>query len=257
MIRELIDAFDRTDGDDAVRVVIVTGRGRGFCAGADLSSGGRPSPPVEVATRRDRTPSPVTAGPGQPAYLQQPEAGHRRHQRSSGRRRRHDDVPMDLRLASEDASIGFVFARRGIVPEACSSWFLPRLVGIQQATEWVYTGRVFSAAEALAGGLVRSVHKPKSCSARPAPRPGDRREHSTGVGRAVAPDAVADARRRTPDDRPPGRLPGHRRARPQRRRPRRRHVVPGEAATRLPRPRERRAAADLPWLGGPRVRLGA
>ena len=69
-------------------------------------------------------------------------------------------LPMDIRLASEQARIGFVFARRGIVPEACSSWFLPRLVGIQQAAEWVFTGRVFGADEALAGGLVRSVHRP-------------------------------------------------------------------------------------------------
>ncbi|MCB0984398.1 MAG: enoyl-CoA hydratase/isomerase family protein, partial [Ilumatobacter sp.] len=70
-------------------------------------------------------------------------------------------LPMDIRLASENARFGFVFARRGIVPEACSSWFLPRLVGISQATEWCYTGRVFPAAEALAGGLVRSVHAPE------------------------------------------------------------------------------------------------
>ena len=67
-------------------------------------------------------------------------------------------LPMDIRLAAEGAKIGFVFTRRGIVPEACSSWFLPRIVGISQAMEWVATGRVFSAEEALAGGLVRSVH---------------------------------------------------------------------------------------------------
>jgi enoyl-CoA hydratase/carnithine racemase len=70
-------------------------------------------------------------------------------------------LPMDFRLASDTAKFGFVFAKRGIVPEACSSYFLPRLVGISQATEWVYTGRVFPAAEALAGGLVRSVHAPE------------------------------------------------------------------------------------------------
>ena len=69
-------------------------------------------------------------------------------------------LPMDIRLASTSAKIGFVFARRGIVPEACSSWFLPRLVGISQALEWCYTGRVFAADEALAGGLVRSAHQP-------------------------------------------------------------------------------------------------
>ena len=75
-------------------------------------------------------------------------------------------LPMDVRLAAEDARIGFVFARRGIIPEACSSWFLPRVVGISQAMEWVATGRVFSAQEALEGGLVRSVHPPGRAAGR-------------------------------------------------------------------------------------------
>ena len=77
-------------------------------------------------------------------------------------------LPMDIRLAADDARIGFVFARRGIIPEACSSWFLPRVVGISRAMEWVATGRVFSAQEALEGGLVRSLHPAASCSTRPA-----------------------------------------------------------------------------------------
>jgi enoyl-CoA hydratase/carnithine racemase len=159
MMREVIDAFDHVDADDDVRVVIVTGAGRGFCAGADLSGGGETFSrggsdeiPADVGIPRDGgglvslrifdCKKPVigaingaAVGVGVTMTL-----------------------PMDIRLASEHAKFGFVFARRGIVPEACSSWFLPRLVGISQAAEWCYSGRVFPAAEALAGGLVRSVH---------------------------------------------------------------------------------------------------
>jgi enoyl-CoA hydratase/carnithine racemase len=161
MMREMIDAFDRTDADDAVRAVIVTGRGRGFCAGADLSSGrdtfaaggggdkaGPESVPRDggglVSLRIFQSLKPVIAAINGPAV----GVGVTM------------TLPMDIRLASENARFGFVFARRGIVPEACSSWFLPRLVGIQQATEWVFTGRVFPASEALAGRLIRSIHAP-------------------------------------------------------------------------------------------------
>jgi len=158
---ELIAAFDLSDADDAVRAVIVTGHGdRAFCAGADLTpdSGGQ-----------------VFSSPGSEADLSSDEV------RDGGGRltlRIFDSqkpviaacngaavgvgatmqLAMDIRLAADTARYGFVFARRGIVPEACSSWFLPRLVGISQALEWCYTGRIFGAAEALAGGLVRSVH---------------------------------------------------------------------------------------------------
>jgi enoyl-CoA hydratase/carnithine racemase len=159
MMRELIDAFDHTDADDAVRAVIVTGRGRGFCAGADLSSGGetfaaggggdKAGPEAVprdggglVSLRIFQSLKPVIAAINGPAV----GVGVTM------------TLPMDIRLASESARIGFVFARRGIVPEACSSWFLPRIVGISQAAEWVYTGRVFPASEALRAGLVRSVH---------------------------------------------------------------------------------------------------
>jgi enoyl-CoA hydratase/carnithine racemase len=159
MMRELIDAFDRVDADDEVRAVIVTGAGRGFCAGADLSGGGETFSrggsdeiPDDVGIPRDgggmvslrifECTKPVigaingaAVGVGVTMTL-----------------------PMDIRLASEQAKFGFVFARRGIVPEACSSWFLPRLVGISQAAEWCYSGRVFLADEAKDGGLVRSVH---------------------------------------------------------------------------------------------------
>ena len=158
MKRELIDAFDRVDGDDNVRSVIVTGRGRGFCAGADLSGGpstfdasnrGRPT---DIADYRDgggqltlrifECKKPVIAAINGPAV----GVGITM------------TLAMDIRLASDQARMGFVFAKRGIVPEACSTWFLPRIVGIQQALEWAYSGRVFTAQEALAGRLVRTVH---------------------------------------------------------------------------------------------------
>jgi enoyl-CoA hydratase/carnithine racemase len=156
MGRELIEAFDRADEDDDVRAIVVTGEGRGFCAGADLGAGGStfdwrdrqadgeiPRDGGGVVTLRvfDST-KPVIAAINGPAV----GVGITM------------TLPMDVRLAAEGAKIGFVFARRGIVPEACSSWFLPRIVGISQAMEWVATGRVFSAEEALAGRLVRSVH---------------------------------------------------------------------------------------------------
>jgi enoyl-CoA hydratase/carnithine racemase len=156
MGRELIEAFDRADADDDVRAIIVTGEGRGFCAGADLGGGGgtfdwrdrQKEDEIprdgggEVALRIFDLTKPVIAAINGPAV----GVGITM------------TLPMDIRLAAEGAKIGFVFARRGIVPEACSSWFLPRIVGISQAMEWVATGRVFSAEEALAGGLVRSVH---------------------------------------------------------------------------------------------------
>ncbi len=157
MLHELLDALDRVDADDAVRAVIVTGRGRGFCAGADLSAGGETfshggsDVTTEAGVPRDggglltlrifECLKPVIAAVNGPAV----GVGVTM------------TLPMDVRLASESARFGFVFARRGIVPEACSSWFLPRVVGISRAAEWVYTGRVFPAAEALAAGLVRSV----------------------------------------------------------------------------------------------------
>ncbi|MGB0148512.1 MAG: crotonase/enoyl-CoA hydratase family protein [Ilumatobacteraceae bacterium] len=157
---EIIDALDHTDADDDVRAVIFTGRGRAFCAGADLSSGegtfsrggsdimGRNGVPRDgggtVSLRIYESKKPVigaingaAVGVGVTMTL-----------------------PMDIRLASTAAKFGFVFSRRGIVPEAASSWFLPRLVGISQAMEWVASGEVFPAEEAMAGGLVRSVHEP-------------------------------------------------------------------------------------------------
>jgi enoyl-CoA hydratase/carnithine racemase len=155
MGRELIAAIDLADGDDEVRAVIVTGAGRGFCAGADLAAGGDTfdwrkrggeGPPRDnggqFTLRVFESTKPVIAAINGPAV-------------GIGATM---TLPMDIRLAADDARIGFVFVRRGIVPEACSSWFLPRVVGISQAMEWVATGRVFPAHEALEGGLVRSLH---------------------------------------------------------------------------------------------------
>ena len=157
MMTEMIDAFDRSDADDSIRAVIVTGAGRAFCAGADLGAGGAT---FNADAREDRprglnrdggglltlrifdSKKPVIAAVNGPAV-------------GIGVTM---TLAMDIRLAADVARFGFVFARRGIVPEACSSYFLPRIVGISQALEWAYSGRVFPATEALAGGLVRSVH---------------------------------------------------------------------------------------------------
>jgi enoyl-CoA hydratase/carnithine racemase len=156
MARELIEAFDRADADDGVGAIILTGAGRGFCAGADLAAGGETfdwrkrggqgSVPRDnggqFTLRVFASTKPVIAAINGPAV-------------GVGATM---TLPMDVRLAAEEARIGFVFARRGIVPEACSSWFLPRVVGISRAIEWVATGRVFGAQEALEAGLVRSLH---------------------------------------------------------------------------------------------------
>src|ERR1700674_2470010 len=170
MLTELIDAFDRADKDDAVKAVIVTGAGRAFCAGADLSGGGAT---FDRAARPDRPQVPLGADG-------EPDLSHDAARDGGGRVTLRIFsclkpviaaingpavgigatmlLPMDVRLASAEARIGFVFVRRGITPEACSSWFLPRIVGISQALEWTYTGRVFPAREALAARLVSAVH---------------------------------------------------------------------------------------------------
>ena len=159
VIRELVAAFDQADGDDGVRAVIVTGAGRAFCAGADLGGGGatfaggagRSERPEDhrdggglVTLRIFEMRKPVIAAINGPAVGFGVTL----------------TLAMDIRLASSAARLGFVFARRGVVPEACSTWFLPRLVGIAQAAEWAYTGRVFSAEEARVGGLVSRVVAP-------------------------------------------------------------------------------------------------
>jgi enoyl-CoA hydratase/carnithine racemase len=160
MMHELIDAFDRADADDEIRAVIVTGAGRAFCAGADLSAGGAT---FAKGGSDDQTAAGVPRDGGGMVSLRIFESLKPVIAAINGPAVGVGitmTLPMDIRLASTSAKIGFVFARRGIVPEACSSWFLPRLVGISQALEWCYSGRVFSADEALAGGLVSSVHEP-------------------------------------------------------------------------------------------------
>jgi enoyl-CoA hydratase/carnithine racemase len=161
MMAEMIDAFDRIDADDDVRAVIVTGHGdRAFCAGADLT----PEGGGQVFANRGEVDSlsdeRVRDGGGL-LTLRIYECKKPVIAAVNGAAVGVGvtmQLPMDIRLASDTARFGFVFARRGIVPEAASSWFLPRLVGPQQALEWCYTGRVFDAQEALKGGLIRSVH---------------------------------------------------------------------------------------------------
>src|SRR5262245_56892760 len=166
MQQELCAAIDEVDADEDVRALVVTGRGRGFCAGADLGGGD---------TTFD-TDSEVATGGG---VVREADGRHRDEGGLTALRFFECTkpvigaingaavgvgvtmtLPFDVRLASTAARFGFVFARRGLVPEACSSWFLPRVVGISRAMEWCATGRVFGADEALAGGLVRSVHEP-------------------------------------------------------------------------------------------------
>ena len=165
MQSNLIEAFDKAGKDDDIRAIIVTGAGRGFCAGADLGAGGNTFN-REVRNNKGETegikddpewmrdgggrttlaifdcPKPIIAafnGPAVGVGVTMP-------------------LPMDIRIASEEAKFGFVFARRGLVPEAASSWFLPRVVGINKALEWTFSGRVFSPEEAKEGGLIRSIH---------------------------------------------------------------------------------------------------
>jgi enoyl-CoA hydratase/carnithine racemase len=186
MLTELLEAFDRSDADDDVRVVIITGAGRGFCAGADLEAGGSTFDYRERGVQDDvprdgggqftlrvfASKKPVIAAINGPAV-------------GVGATM---TLPMDVRLASTTAKMGFVFTRRGIVPEACSSWFLPRVVGISQAVEWAASGRVFNAQEALDGGLVRSLHEPDELL-------GAAHELAREIVENTAPVSVAVARR--------------------------------------------------------------
>lgn len=164
MMNDMLRVFDAIDGDDAVRAVIVTGEGRAFCAGADLSAGPDAfvyeGDVVKADGSLDYSCDAARDGGGRVtlrifaclkpviAAINGPAVGIGATM----------TLPMDIRLASDAARIGFVFARRGIVPEAASSYFLPRVVGISKALEWCYSGRVFDAQEACDGGLVRSIH---------------------------------------------------------------------------------------------------
>jgi len=158
MRRELIGLFEDADRNDSVRAVVVTGSGKAFCAGADLSSGGssfdrsgQDGRDVSISGHRD--------GGGQISLsifrCRKPViAAINGHAVGVGITM---TLPMDIRVVAEDAKIGFVFARRGVVPEACSSWFLPRIVGVSKAAELVYTARVFRAAQEAASGLFNYV----------------------------------------------------------------------------------------------------
>ena len=168
MMNDLISAFDSASNDDEVRVVIVTGEGRGFCAGADLGAGeatfNRDENPRAKKTDDEENLEWLRDGGGRTtlaiydcskpiiAAINGPAVGVGVTM----------TLPMDIRLASEEAKFGFVFARRGLVPEAASSWFLPRIVGISKSLEWTFSGKVFDAEEALKGGLIRSVHSKRS-----------------------------------------------------------------------------------------------
>ena len=172
MMTEMIAAFDIADADDAVRAVIVTGAGKAFCAGADLGQGGATfdyakrggrwgeENPVRDDGSIDWNHPGIRDGGGKLTLrifaCKKPVIGAING--AAVGIGATMQLPMDFRLASDTARFGFVFARRGIVPEAASSWFLPRIVGISQALEWCCSGRVFGADEALKGGLVRSVH---------------------------------------------------------------------------------------------------
>src|ERR1700749_473535 len=169
MMHEMIGVFTKVNTDDSVGAVIVTGAGRAFCAGADLSAGAKTFDATSNPERAERNAGPLASvnwsdervrdGGGRVtlaifeclkpviAAVNGPSVGIGTTMQ----------LAMDIRIASKDAKFGFVFARRGIVPEAASSWFLPRLVGISQALEWCYSGRVFGPEEALRGGLVSEV----------------------------------------------------------------------------------------------------
>jgi enoyl-CoA hydratase/carnithine racemase len=176
MMAEMIAAFDEADASDAVRAVIVTGSGdRAFCAGADLSQGAKTFDYANRSDRQENSGAVSADGTVDVTNEAARDGGGRVTLRIFNCKKPvigaingaavgigvTMQLPMDFRLASTTARFGFVFAKRGIVPEAASSWFLPRLVGISQALEWCYSGRVFGAEEALKGGLIRSIHEPE------------------------------------------------------------------------------------------------
>lgn len=184
MCDEIFDALDRADDDDSVRAIIVTGEGRAFCAGSDLGEGGGTFDysKISIEDHRDKggtltlrlfeSKKPIIAAINGPAV-------------GIGITM---TLPMDIRIASNKAKMGFVFVRRGIINEACSGWFLPRVVGINQALEWVCSGRIFSAEEALAGRLISRVVPPDELL--PAAR-----ALATEIAQNTAPVSVALARR--------------------------------------------------------------
>ena len=172
MAHELIAAFERASEDDGVGAVVVTGAGRAFCAGMDLSADGNvfgldESQTPTMADMHDRLDDPVirdgvrdTGGRVTLAIFNCKKPVIAAINGAAVGIGATMTLAMDIRMVSEKARIGFVFGKLGIVPEACSSWFLPRLVGPQQALEWVLSAEIFDAAEGQRGGLIRSVHAP-------------------------------------------------------------------------------------------------
>jgi enoyl-CoA hydratase/carnithine racemase len=156
MMSDLMAAFDQADEDDDVQAIVITGAGRGFCAGQDLSAGEKTwegheerlaetelgDGGGELSRRLFRSLKPIIVAFNGPAV----GVGIT------------FTLAADIRIAAPGVKLGFVFAARGIVPEGCSSWFLPRLVGISKALEWCYSGRIFQSEEALEAGLLRSIH---------------------------------------------------------------------------------------------------
>ncbi|MFN3727623.1 MAG: enoyl-CoA hydratase-related protein [Allosphingosinicella sp.] len=167
MIGEIVEALNRLEADDEVRAVIFTGAGRAFCAGADLAAAGAATFDYEhrAGSFYEEGDEPVERDWGGIltlrlfAFAKPLIAAVNGAAVGVGATMQ---LPMDIRIASTTARFGFVFARIGIVPEAASSWFLPRIVGISTALEWCYSGRLVSAEEALDRGLVRSLHHPEA-----------------------------------------------------------------------------------------------
>jgi enoyl-CoA hydratase/carnithine racemase len=166
-MREFLTVLDRVDADDDVRVVVVTGAGRAFCAGADISGGAAAFRPTTTEAGN------TTSSPAEPEDAPRDGGGILALRIHALRKPiiaaingacvgmgATMTLPMDMRLVSTNARFAFPFTRRGIIPEGCSSWFLPRVVGIGRASDWMLTGRLVEAAEAHAAGLVRSVHEP-------------------------------------------------------------------------------------------------
>ena len=170
MMDEMIDAFDRADADDNVRAIIVTGAGRAFCAGADLAAGGK----TFNADAREDQESGLNRDGGGLLTLRIYQCNKPVIAAVNGAAVGVGvtmTLPMDVRLASEFAKFGFVFARRGIVPEACSSWFLPRVVGVNQALEWAYSGRCSPPRKPWPAASSNSCARKTSCCRQRAPSP--------------------------------------------------------------------------------------
>jgi enoyl-CoA hydratase/carnithine racemase len=187
MERELLQVWDLVDGDDEVRAVVVTGAGRAFCAGFDLSHGFDVFRAAELRGTEELRPGDVPRDSGGLIALRMFRCTKPIVAAINGAGVGFGatfPLPMDVRLASTKARFGFVFARRGICLDAASSWFLPRAVGLSRALEWTMSGRIFDAEEALEAGLVRSLHPPEELL-------GAAHEVARGMSEASAPVSVA------------------------------------------------------------------